>query len=160
MVILFIYALLQSFFTEVLLCDGLSIHEVDISQIDLADTEPEYYGINNTESIGLIPKCKFILRRRLHWYFIGKSSGDFESYEDYKTYWDPSVSLRNQLKENFRSMLRDPIGDFRATRVKAAKDRAKTRELDRQLELMRNRHNRVAQQLAAQRLYDNTRPRN
>lgn len=159
---LFLNSLLHSFFMGVLYCDSIDEtisrmgDTVDVNRIESVENlSSNDYTDRIEPTSGIIVKYRYILKRKLHWYFFGKSSGNFNSYQDYKASWDPSIKFRTEFKESFRTMWKNPLGDFRNTKVSAARDRAKTRELDRQLAMKQDDFRKRASQREAQKLYEN-----
>jgi len=129
-----LFSLWQFYFQGILLCDSISsnasegkenIHAIDPKSDDLIFEDFKH-------SPGVLLKSKNAIRRKLYWFFIGKSSDDFGSYEDFKKSWEPSWSLRNEFKVGFRNMIKNPIQDFEKTRHKASKDFASSLAKDKQ----------------------------
>jgi hypothetical protein len=76
---------------------------------------------NSVSSLTLADRFK----RRISWYFTAKYKGTYNSYNQYKEYWNPNVKLRSQIKSVI-------IEDFRKARldgwkVRAASDRENER---------------------------------
>lgn len=61
------------------------------------------------------------LRRRFSWYFSGKSSGTFNSYDEFKSSWDPKSKVWNEVKSFIKE-------DLKKSRLNAFKSRESSRE--------------------------------
>jgi len=117
-------------FNGVILCDSIDItssgdpqHEEKASGV----TDSNYYIERRS---GAFLKYKYILSRRLFWFFQAKGSGKFNSYEEFEKTLDDKFSLRSEFKARFREAIRNPISDFKQTRRKAASDLQKSLDLD------------------------------
>ena len=128
--ILFFSLLCQIFFSGTIYCDSIdnTITVVqDTGHVESAEANSDnsqMNPINNPSGIWLTIRCK------LYWYFSAKSSGNFNSYFEFKQSWNPNISLRRELKSEFKRMCKDPFADLNRTSEKASRDYTKSRTAD------------------------------
>lgn len=125
--ILAFFIIFKFYFGEVLYCDSI---EEFIAPNTIDNITYDNSVNNNDSESGVYPpstdlKYRNILRRKLHWVFIGKDSGKFNTYEEFKKTWDPKISLRSHLKKEFKSMIKNPLNDLKKTKEKIAIQREK-----------------------------------
>lgn len=49
------------------------------------------------------------LRRKIYWKLIEKDSGKYDSYDQFKQFWNPSFKFRGLLKKEFHDFKENPI---------------------------------------------------
>ena len=135
-VILLLFTLIFNFcFIGIIHCDSIS--EV----INITGSENECVYNNDEDSVrtgfeapsSLLLKYKFIIRRKLYWFFKGYNSGEYTSYEEFKRAWRPEMSLRREFKDSFKNMMRDPRGDIARSRDKVNRVTENVRAMDARL---------------------------
>jgi hypothetical protein len=129
-IVFFISLLCQIYLSGVLYCDSIddtitTVRDTDhLDSVEANSDNSLMNPINHPPGVWLTVRCK------LYWYFSAKSSGKFNSYFEFKQSWNPNISLRKELKLEFKRMCKDPLADLNRTSEKASRDFAKSRAAD------------------------------
>jgi len=116
--ILLLFCFLDSL-SEVYLCDSGSINDIH----DNTNNDNHYNDdVTSTNSnLTELPLTDRI-RRRISWYTTGKHRGTYNTYNEFKTSWDPDTSIWKEIKLAIKN-------DFKKSRLNAEQARRQS-EID------------------------------
>jgi hypothetical protein len=95
------------------LSDPLLFDSIDTTQnITKTTINNEQHNLDNEQPYVPVVLTKFDrLKRRILWHWFGDSREKFNTYEEFKQHWDPSFSIKNIIKSEWKEFRHNPC-DF------------------------------------------------
>jgi len=141
-IIVFLFILWQISFTEILFCDSINESFVDnVTNLDTVEFNEDNTQ-NHLSYLSIKLKYQTVFKRKVHWYFHGKFSGNFVSYEDFKKTWNPDNSLCGELRTTFEEIRENPLTFLRKISNNTTKKAVLRNEEYREMDLAHDQYRR------------------